>query len=278
MIPYNWCLMPPGSPAVATSRYHLRLQPTATSWFPRSGLRDVSRHTVQRELQLNRSKNRPSKEINFESIRALEEQIKDHEMAITKLKRGRNSLLNVSRLPPEVLGDIFRWNVIIESTSRRSEGSHNFVLVCHYWSEVALNIPQLWDFWGDDLQDWKQWHHLYPTVPLDLVLNEEDHGPSMTACEIHSGIVPHETPYDGSTSFPRIQTSWTPSFPPWLITTWISLAVSNQSLSRTMTQRPPPTSRISSPTIISQNCNTSNWRTVQSQDGTSYHKLLFLQP
>ena len=102
----------------------------------------------------------------------MEEQIKEHEMAIMRLKRARNSLLNVSRLPPEVLGDIFRRNVVLKGTLRGfEEESHNFLLVCYYWSEVALGTPQLWGFWGRELQDWKRWHLRYPTVPLDLVLN-----------------------------------------------------------------------------------------------------------
>ena len=55
--------------------------------------------------------NRLTGEINIDSIRALDEQIKEHEKAAIKLKRARNSLLNVSKLPPEVLGKIFCWNV-----------------------------------------------------------------------------------------------------------------------------------------------------------------------
>lgn len=51
------------------------------------------------------------RETNVDSIRALEEQIKEHERAIIKLKRTRKSLLNVSTFPPEVLGNIFCWNV-----------------------------------------------------------------------------------------------------------------------------------------------------------------------
>ncbi|KAF9653325.1 hypothetical protein BDM02DRAFT_3182863 [Thelephora ganbajun] len=114
----------------------------------------------------------PRKEINIESIRALEEQIREHEMAIVKLKRARNSLLNVSALPPEVLGDIFRWNVIREDDFEGlKEGSYNFLLVCHHWFEVASRTPELWSFWGNNLRDWEKRFSRYPTAPLDLVLN-----------------------------------------------------------------------------------------------------------
>ena len=52
-------------------------------------------------------------EVNLASIQALEKQIQEYERALIQLKRTRNSLLNVSTLlPPEVLRNIFRWNVI----------------------------------------------------------------------------------------------------------------------------------------------------------------------
>ena len=93
-------------------------------------------------------------------------------MAIIKLKRARNSLLNVSTLPPEILGDIFRWNVtVVGDMGRLEEGSHNFLFVCHHWFEVASLTPELWSSWGDNLRDWTKRHLRYPTAPLDLVLN-----------------------------------------------------------------------------------------------------------
>ena len=94
-------------------------------------------------------------------------------MAIVKLKRARNSLLNISTLPPEILGDIFHWNVIVTGDfGGLKERSHNFLLVCHHWFEVASHTPELWSFWGNNLRDWRKRHLRYPTAPLDLVLNE----------------------------------------------------------------------------------------------------------
>ena len=60
---------------------------------------------------LTRPGNRMDRKTNIDSIRDLEERIKEHERAIIKLKRVRNSLLNVSKLPPELLGEIFKWNI-----------------------------------------------------------------------------------------------------------------------------------------------------------------------
>ena len=118
--------------------------------------------------------NRLSGETNIESVLALEEQIRVHETAILQLKRARNSLLNISKLPPEVLGNIFRWNVTLKGDfDGLEERSHNFLLVCHHWSEVASCTPELWSFWGDTPRDWVRLHHRSGTAPLDLVLNVE---------------------------------------------------------------------------------------------------------
>ena len=112
------------------------------------------------------------REINLGSIRALEKQIQEHERAIIKLKRTRNSLLNVStRLPPEVLGNIFRWNVIPDGDfGGLPKASYNFLLVCHHWFQVASGTPELWGFWGNSIQDWGRRHAHCRTAPLDLVL------------------------------------------------------------------------------------------------------------
>ena len=95
-------------------------------------------------------------------------------MGIARLKRSRNSLLSIRRLPPEVPGDIFRRNVAPEGTfGRLEERSHNFLLVCHHWFIVASRTPEVWSFWGNNLEDWKKRHLRYSAAPFDLVLDEE---------------------------------------------------------------------------------------------------------
>src|SRR5258708_3853962 len=100
------------------------------------------------------------REINLNRILALEDQIREHERAIIQLKRTRNSLLNVSTLlPPEILGAIFRWNVIPDGVfGGLPKGSYNFLLVCHHWFEVASRAPELWSFWGNSIEDWAHRH------------------------------------------------------------------------------------------------------------------------
>ena len=120
-------------------------------------------------------------EANINSIRALEKQIKEGKGDIIKLKRDRNSLLNIStRVPPEILGDIFSWNLVRKRRFQGlRKGSYNFLLVCHHWFEVASNTPELWGFWGNTLQDWKKCHHRSGAAPLDLVLEEVESNPGV---------------------------------------------------------------------------------------------------
>ena len=112
-----------------------------------------------------------SGEAKVESILALEQQIREHEKAVINLKRARNALLNISTLPPEVLGNIFQCNVTLQGDfDGLEDGSHNFLFVCHHWHEVALRTPGVWSFWGNTPEDWARWHRHSRTAPLDLVL------------------------------------------------------------------------------------------------------------
>jgi len=107
------------------------------------------------------------REINHDAILALDAQI-------IRLKRTRNSLLNIARIPPEILGHIFRFSVAEVGDPHFAEiprGSYNFLLVCHHWSQVALHTPGLWTSWGNSLRDWKRWHLRSGISALDLILD-----------------------------------------------------------------------------------------------------------
>ena len=124
---------------------------------------------------LTRPEDRSSCELNIGSIFALDNQIEELEKALAELKRTRNSLLDVHKLPPEIFGKIFRWNVTFEGDFGGLEKrSHNFMFVCHHWYEVALRTPRLWSFWGNTPEDWVRWYPLSATAPLDLVLSGID--------------------------------------------------------------------------------------------------------
>lgn len=119
-------------------------------------------------------------EANIHSIRALERQIVRGKGDTIKLRRARNSLLNIStRVPPEILGYIFVWSLVREDGLSLDspllfegirKGSYSFLLVCHHWFEVASRTPELWSFWGNTLQDWRKRYHRSRSTPSDLVL------------------------------------------------------------------------------------------------------------
>jgi len=132
-------------------------------------------------------------EANIDAIRALERRIEEGKGDIIKLKRDRNSLLNIStRVPPEILGGILVWSLCRENSwcyEGLQEGSYNFLLVCHHWFEVASHTPELWSFWGSTLQDWKKRHHRSGSTPLDLVLNGDISDPDVFFDEFLQGAV-----------------------------------------------------------------------------------------
>lgn len=116
-------------------------------------------------------------EINIDSILDLEKQIEEDLGDVIQLKRTRNSLLNISILvPPELLGRIFRWNVIPDRYSGVVQGgSYNFLLVCHHWFEVASGTPELWTYWGNTLEEWSRRCRHPGTAPVDLVLHANNY-------------------------------------------------------------------------------------------------------
>ena len=120
-------------------------------------------------------KNRSSGETNTESVQTPEEQTREHERAIIELKRTRNSLLNIYKLPPELLGDIFRRNVAPMIDFSRwpnwIDRTHNFLFVCHRWFEISTHTPEVWGFWGTSLKEWKLCCRHSGSAPLDLVLD-----------------------------------------------------------------------------------------------------------
>ena len=123
-----------------------------------------------------------SQEAEIESIKSLDKQIEEGKGDTIQLKRTRNSLLAISRLlPPEILGYIFRLSATwkLKKFRGRSEThfqklerkSYQFLLVCHYWFEVASRTPKLWRCWGTTLEDWNKWckNSQAGVVPVGLV-------------------------------------------------------------------------------------------------------------
>ena len=108
-----------------------------------------------------------TREINLDSILTLDAEI-------IRLKRTRNSPLYTARIPPEILGHIFRFN-FTEADDPCFPGIqrslYNFLLGCHHRFQVAVRVPELWNSWGNNLKDWKRWHLRSGTSVLDLILD-----------------------------------------------------------------------------------------------------------
>jgi hypothetical protein len=82
----------------------------------------------------------------------------------------------ISVPPPQVVDNIFRWNVALTDSFGGLEESHDFLLIRHHWFEVASRTPELWNFWGNNLEDWEK-HYLRSRVgaSLNLVLDGSTH-------------------------------------------------------------------------------------------------------
>ena len=97
-------------------------------------------------------------------------------------------MLNVSKLPPEVLGNIFHWNVIPKDNPLGWKvRSHSFLLVCRHWFEVASHTPELWSFWGTTPGEWKRCYRHSKTAPHDLVLDVDGDDGSFDAA-LHDAL------------------------------------------------------------------------------------------
>ena len=91
-----------------------------------------------------------------------------------QLKRTRNSLLNIARIPPEILGHIFHLKIAAVHSHPFGgipKGLYDFLLVCHHWFQVAVCTPELWTSWGNNLKAWKRLYLRSGISALDLILD-----------------------------------------------------------------------------------------------------------
>ncbi|KAH9894408.1 hypothetical protein C8Q73DRAFT_695487 [Cubamyces lactineus] len=123
--------------------------------------------------------------------RTLKEEILQHEREAAFLSSRLNSRLPVSRLPPEILSEIFLFQAAIvreEQISRLEDlqtecaspfyGWTNVSQVCSSWRALALSLPSLWNWLAFDHRTESAYARLlvYRSrgLPLSCVLNATD--------------------------------------------------------------------------------------------------------
>ena len=78
-----------------------------------------------------------------ETRRIIDRKIAHLEESIRALKSRRNELSPISRLPVEILCNIFKFS-LTKSPTRTPESWTNFSQVSQHWRSSALNAPELW--------------------------------------------------------------------------------------------------------------------------------------
>jgi hypothetical protein len=91
----------------------------------------------------------------------------------TQLEHTGKPLVDFSaRVPPEILGQIFYWDVAPDRLGGLQKGSYQFLFVCRYWYNVAKATPELWSFWGNNLYHWSQrYRRSKRSAPVDLAMD-----------------------------------------------------------------------------------------------------------
>ena len=82
-----------------------------------------------------------------DAIDALQKQIDSYAVATGKLRSAQNSHVAISRLPVELLSEVFLCIVesgIDNDGTYFAAGTFIFLQVCKHWNEVAVNFPRLW--------------------------------------------------------------------------------------------------------------------------------------
>lgn len=107
------------------------------------------------------------------AIDSLQKQIDFHVGEANRLKYAQNLHIAISRLPAELLAEVFLY--IVESglrgdNTRFTAGTFSFLQVCRRWKEVAVGFPQLWSWWvAGSFRAWTIFSSRSKNVPISLV-------------------------------------------------------------------------------------------------------------
>ena len=106
------------------------------------------------------------------AIESLQKQIEFHVGEAHRLRYVQNSHAVVSRLPEELLAEVFPYIVesgIQNDDSRFAKGTFNFLRVFKHWNEVAVSLPRLWRWWVPGaVKAWPLFHSRSKDTPIFL--------------------------------------------------------------------------------------------------------------
>ncbi|KAF8871582.1 hypothetical protein BD779DRAFT_1478115 [Infundibulicybe gibba] len=97
------------------------------------------------------------------------------EVTIANIHRRRNGLIPISRLPPEILSQIFVLHAKLEPL-KWTEAALTSIGVCKQWRQIGLDCPELWSFFDDHSVAWmaKMMERSH-SVPLTVsIIKQED--------------------------------------------------------------------------------------------------------
>ena len=128
-----------------------------------------------------------------DTIESLQKQIDFYFGEIYRLKRTQNSHVAISRLPAEMLSEIFLYVVEdgIENAVRFAAGTFNFLQICKRWNEVAINFPRLWVWWiPGAVKAWPLFNTRAKNAPLFLTVRS--YVPILTKDAVMNPAIPRK--------------------------------------------------------------------------------------
>lgn len=155
--------------------------PSEASW-PQSSIQTTGKCSAHRYCKCHRvhhtrvssyiRSHSPADGPSKNAFESLQKQIDFHMGESYRLRRAQNSYAIVSRLPEELLAEVFSYIVesgIQDIDSSFATGTFSFLQACRYWNEVAVGFPQLWRWWtAGAVKAWPLFHSRSKDIPLSL--------------------------------------------------------------------------------------------------------------
>ena len=157
-----------------------------------------------------------------EMIDSIQKQIDFYIGEAIRLRCTQNTHLAISRLPAELLSDVFLYLVedgLQSDSARFAPRTFCFLQVCRHWNEIAVGFPQLWVWWvtgaakawplfksrskdAPVFLTWRPPHYYYSRHPTQDVMKDAETPRRIRELDFSDGPTPLEhllTAIDSST-------------------------------------------------------------------------------